>query len=149
MAEPRPRVARKPRQTLRRRSTKQPWIVAGSAAGVLVVALVFLLPPWLRQRQARHDVQHLAWALNTYVQENGRPPEGTLAELATILRGKSLRGQNTKRLDYIEAEVGELSRDGEFVDPWGTPYRLLPRVYSCGPNRRDEAGAGDDLVAGK
>lgn len=40
----------------------------------------------------------------------------------------------------------------ELRDPWKEPYRLVYRgsatwrIYSCGPNRRDEAGQGDDLV---
>lgn len=42
--------------------------------------------------------------------------------------------------------------DAELKDPWAEPYRLVYRgsgtwrVYSCGPDRRDEQGQGDDLV---
>jgi hypothetical protein len=83
--------------------------------------------------------------------ENAQAPDGTLAEIASLLRGKSVRGQNAKRLDYVEAEVGEVNAAGEFVDPWGTPYQMrfekgMPRVFSCGPNRQDENGTGDDIT---
>ncbi len=41
------------------------------------------------------------------------------------------------------------------VDPWGTPLRYAPpeapggtpRAWSCGPNRMDEGGRGDDVGA--
>jgi hypothetical protein len=42
--------------------------------------------------------------------------------------------------------------EAELRDPWGETYRLVYRgsatwrVYSCGPDRRDEGGKGDDLV---
>lgn len=42
--------------------------------------------------------------------------------------------------------------DSELRDPWAQPYRLVYRgsatwrIYSCGPNRADERGLGDDLV---
>jgi hypothetical protein len=58
------------------------------------------------------------------------------------------------------------SLGGEFIDPWGSPYRLIlsragdgatqdemqaitnpVAVWSCGPNRKDEAGKGDDICS--
>jgi hypothetical protein len=121
----------------------------GGGAVVLVAALVVLSVPYRRARRARHDVNSLALALNVFVMENKRFPDGTPAEVARLLRGEDVRGQNPRRLDYIEAGPHEYNAAGEFVDPWGTAYRLvmkLPvRVYSCGPNRRDEDGGGDDI----
>jgi hypothetical protein len=136
---------------LRRRPTKTPWIIGGSIAAVVLVALAFLLPPQLRVRKARKDVQVLDLALNGFILENKQVPDGTLAEIAALLRGKSVRGQNTKRLDYVEADVSEVNAAGEFVDPWGTPYQMrfekgIPRVFSCGPNRKDDNGTGDDIT---
>jgi type II secretory pathway pseudopilin PulG len=125
--------------------------VAGSSAGVLLIVVALLLPPHLRQRKARDDVRVLDLALNGYVYENAQAPEGTPAEMAALLQGKSIRGQNTKHLDYVEADLSEVNDRGEFIDPWGTPYRMSvtnrqARVYSCGPNRKDENGSGDDIV---
>ena len=70
-----------------------------------------------------------------------------------MLRGETVNGQNPKKLDYLNAQSNELSGLGEFVDPWGVPYRMLvdcvARVYSCGPNRVDEHGEGDDIASWK
>ena len=82
--------------------------------------------------------------------EHGAYPEGTTAEICALLLGRDVRGQNPKQLGYIDAQANELNASGEFVDPWGTPYRIIihsaPRVYSCGPNKIDEGGAGDDVA---
>lgn len=136
---------------MRRRASKQPWIIAGSIAAVLLVALAVLIPPQLRARKARNDVRLLDFALSNFLLENERVPEGTLAEIAALLRGQSVHGQNVKRLDYVEADVSEMNAAGEFIDPWGTPYQMrfekgLPRVFSCGPNRKDDNGTGDDIT---
>jgi hypothetical protein len=81
--------------------------------------------------------------------ENRDYPTGTVADVCALLRGESRGGQNPKKLDYLEASASEMNATGEFVDPWGTPYRFATadkvRVYSCGPNKKDEQGAGDDI----
>ena len=70
-----------------------------------------------------------------------------------MLRGESINGRNPKKLDYIEAQPFEINGAGEFVDPWGEAYRFSvdpkTRVYSCGPNRLDEQGEGDDIASWK
>jgi type II secretory pathway pseudopilin PulG len=103
--------------------------------------------------QARHDVQVIALALDGFARENGDYPKGTPGEICRMLRGESVNGQNPKKLDYIEAQPHELNGLGEFVDPWGEPYRMsvIPpaHVYSCGPNRIDEHGEGGDIASWK
>jgi hypothetical protein len=103
--------------------------------------------------QARHDVQVLALALDVFARENGDYPKGTPGEICQMLRGESINGQNLKKLDYIEAEPQEMDGTGEFIDPWGDPYRMLieptARVYSFGPNHIDEHGDGDDIASWK
>lgn len=50
------------------------------------------------------------------------------------------------RLEEIEGRT--LGNVRDLRDPWGNPYRIATSellVYSCGPNRRDERGRGDDL----
>ncbi|MBL4847245.1 MAG: type II secretion system protein GspG [Planctomycetes bacterium] len=45
--------------------------------------------------------------------------------------------------------------DSRTNDPWGNPYRLVYRgsatwrIYSCGPDGRDELGSGDDIPMGR
>ena len=125
---------------------------------LVVIALVILggLAAWLGPQQwrlarARHDVRVLLIGLTGFERETGRLPQGSVAEICGLLRGDNVQGQNPKRLDYIEAKSYEMNAAGEFVDPWGTPYRIAtspqPRAYSCGPNKRDEQGRGDDIVA--
>jgi hypothetical protein len=63
-------------------------------------------------------------------------------------------GANPRKIVFIEVRETRINTQGEFVDPWGTPYRIdvskpdAPRVWSCGPNRKDENGAdgSDDIV---
>jgi hypothetical protein len=140
------------RRALKKRAQKRLWIGVGVAVAV-VALLVVALPPWLRKRKAKHDVDTLAFALTGFAYENGRYPEGTAAELAAILQGSNIGGQNPKGLDYIVADMGEKNDKGEFVDSWRTPYRMFvdkeARAYSCGPNRVDEKGDGDDIASWK
>lgn len=103
-----------------------------------------------KHSQARHDVQVIALALDGFAFENDGFPKGTRGEICRLLRGESINGQNPKKLDYIEALPTEMNETGEFLDPWGQPYHMSvyprTRVYSCGPNRIDEHGDGDDVT---
>lgn len=126
------------------------------AVGVLALAggAVWRLSRPARQlRQARHDVEVLAIALDGFATEQGEYPRGETAQICQLLLGHSIDGQNPRRLDYVEVNAYEENARGEFVDPWGTPYRiqLSPsvRVYSCGPNHVDDQTGGDDIVAGR
>jgi type II secretory pathway pseudopilin PulG len=117
---------------------------------VLAVLAVGIVPVWRRYR-AERDVDILALGLRGFAAENGRPPSGTRAQIAALLRGEDVAGLNPKKLDYVVANMGEMNANGEFIDPWGTPYRLSDgpgaRAYSCGPNRQDEGGSGDDICS--
>ncbi len=129
------------------------WRIAALiSVPVMVLLVVALVPAW-RRHQAKRDVDILALALRGFVAENGHYPTGTRAQIAALLQGETVGGQNPKRLDYVVASMGEMNAAGEFVDPWGTPYRLGDgtdaRAYSCGQNRKDEAGDGDDIASWK
>ncbi len=129
-------------------------IIAAALVVVGAVAFVFIVHPWLQRRQAKHDVEVLALSLEGYATEHdGEYPHGTPAQIGSLLRGQSMGDQNPQKLDYIEAEAHEINAAGELIDPWGTPYRILftpsARVYSCGPNRLDEQGNGDDITSWK
>jgi type II secretory pathway pseudopilin PulG len=125
--------------------------------GVVGAAALLGVVGWLGLRQlrlfrARSDVAVLTLALDGFAREHGSYPTGTCTEICALLRGEDVAGQNPKRLDYVEASAHEMNAAGEFIDPWGTPYRILTsptgRAYSCGPNRIDEQGLGDDISAG-
>jgi hypothetical protein len=121
----------------------------GAAVAALVVLAVVFGPSVWRQHCARRDARAIAEGLELYVMENRQFPQGSPAEICALLRGESRGDQNLKKLDYIAASANEMNAAGEFIDPWGTPYRISMsgkmRVYSCGPNQRDEQGTGDDL----
>jgi type II secretory pathway pseudopilin PulG len=129
------------------------WAVAAGLIAVAATVGAYTASRLGKHSQARHDVQIIALALDGFVQENRDYPKGTRGEICRMLRGESVNGQNPKKLDYIEAQPYEVNASGEFVDPWGEPYRFAvdpkARVYSCGPNRIDELGEGDDIASWK
>ena len=128
-------------------------VFAGSAIIAIVLGWFFVVRPLMQQSKAKHDVDVLALALDGFGREQGGYPQGNAATICALLRGESIAGQNPHRLDYVEAARYEINADGEFVDPWGTAYRVSTnpgsRVYSCGPNRIDEQGQGDDIASWK
>ena len=132
---------------------KRKMLMLTISIGLPVLALgTWLISGPIRQhKKAQSDATALFQALNAYAAEQGELPHGSYATICQLLRGKSLDGQNTKHLDYIEAEGVEINAKGEFLDPWGHPYVInfekRLRVFSCGPNGRFEEGQGDDIVA--
>lgn len=57
---------------------------------------------------------------------------------------------------YVSLDHSRLDKQGRFCDAWGNPYRYhnparhteAPiEVYSLGPNGKDDAGKGDDIVS--
>ena len=116
------------------------------------LAVWFATGPARRRAKARHDVAEIQFALTGYAQLYGSVPTGSPAEIAAVLLGKDMREQDPRFAPILEASGYEMNSLGEFVDPWGTPYRIVPSptvyVYSCGPDRIDELGAGDDIAAG-
>ncbi|MBI5772164.1 MAG: hypothetical protein HZA89_00290 [Verrucomicrobia bacterium] len=75
-------------------------------------------------------------ALHTYKADFGAYPAG---DTRTIWR--SLRGENPKKMVFINFDSKSFSSEGDLLDPWGTPYRLefsegKPHVRSAGPNQR-------------
>lgn len=107
--------------------------------------------PIRMHNKAQNDVNVIYQALNAYVSEQNELPRGSFSTICRLLRGESVDGQNLKRLDYLDLESGgvDVNTKGEILDPWGIPYRIILdkqlRVYSCGPNKIDEQGNGDDI----
>jgi hypothetical protein len=124
------------------------WV---TALGVAIAATIWIGIPQWKLHKAHRDVTILAVALDGYAVEQHEYPHGAFADVCALLRGESVNGQNPQKLDYVEASAYEMNAAGEFIDPWGTPYRILTesqgRAYSCGPNRLDEHGDGDDIAS--
>lgn len=145
-------ATRPPGQTLKRKPALF-WVALSVLILGAAVVGAFTVAHVSKHSQARHDVQVMALALDGFALENGSYPKGTRGEICRLLRGESINGQNPKKLDYVEALPTEMNGAGEFLDPWGEPYRISVdpkvRVYSCGPNRLDEHGDGDDIASWK
>lgn len=129
------------------------WVALSALILATAAVSAFTVHHFSKHSKARHDVQVIALALDGFAFENGDFPQGTRGEICRMLRGESINGQNPKKLDYVEALPTEMDGTGEFLDPWGEPYRITVdpkvRVYSTGPNRLDERGDGDDIVSWK
>ncbi|MEA3210407.1 MAG: hypothetical protein QOE70_3464 [Chthoniobacter sp.] len=121
---------------------------------VILIALLFPLVPPVHESPkrvtARQDVIMIREALKQYIVEFGTAPVGNHAQIMTALRGK-----NPKQIIIFEADAKRFNPRGEFLDPWGTPYRIeasnidFPWAYSFGKNLIDEGGAefSDDIVS--
>jgi hypothetical protein len=113
------------------------WIVFGSLA-VLLLA-IFLYPALHREKGVRHidritATLHAALAL--YKEEFGTYPAGNSRAVS-----KALQGDNPKQKHFIELSRGEVSPEGDLLDPWGTPYLFYfsgqkPLIRSAGENRQ-------------
>lgn len=119
-------------------------VIIGLVIVAVAVAGFILSAPLRRQRRARHDVKELLLGLRAYEMEFGKRPDGSLAQICA-----ALRGQNPAQEAVVESY--QINGAGEFVDPWGTPYQIdvkkQVRVLSFGPNRIDDQGEGDDILA--
>jgi hypothetical protein len=79
-------------------------------------------------------------ALREYLDENGEYPVADSSSLTKKLGG------------FLQLDRRSLDRQGRIVDVWAKPLvyqRPSPgtvRLYSLGPNGRDEDGGGDDIV---
>jgi len=128
---------------------KRATIMICIALPVLAIAGLAVSVPLRRHAKAQTDVNCLMQALTAYAADHGDLPHGSCATICQLLRGQSVDGQNTNRLDYIAADSQELNAKGEFLDPWGNPYRIVVehglRVYSCGPDGIDNHGQGNNI----
>jgi hypothetical protein len=93
--------------------------------------------------KAKVAIMNLMGPLHMYYADHGTYPDvKTVGELVEVL----------KNADSIRSSSYQLNEKGELIDPWGNPYVLKRvtkyeyRLYSCGPNRKDEGGEGDDVT---
>ena len=88
-------------------------------------------------------------AMKHYHIEYGFGPTGPHSQITA-----ALRGNNERKIIFFEAPANRFNDSGEFLDLWGSPFRIdasnpdQPWAYSFGKNRIDEGGAeGSDDVA--
>jgi hypothetical protein len=131
-----------------------------SAVALLAFAYLGFVAAWRAVRAQRAasaqqrtlaatELRTLAIILAHFQRETGRLPGAGEEDFVRALG--TLRPSGTPYFDFDERRLGP--GGATYLDPWGTPFRLVWRrqvaqVYSCGPNRRDEAGEGDDIVQG-
>lgn len=135
--------------------------VAPFDLGVLLLAIIVPLGLLLSLRDtnlhlhrklyvSKAHTELLSSALRGYWEEYHAAPGGDAGHVLN-----TLRGENPRKIVFFAATASSVNSRGEFVDLWGTPYHIdvsrpeSPRVWSCGPNRRDEGGADgtDDIVS--
>ena len=96
------------------------WLKILAVVAVVVVGLNFFFPavsPGNRisnSMRARADVWRIVMALKQQTLDFGRPPTGSPATVLAVLRG-----ENRKKIVFLEVEKERLSAAGEFLDPWG------------------------------
>ncbi len=64
--------------------------------------------------------QALEEAVQLYVKEYGAPPTGGTKEIFSVLSG-----QNVRKIRFLNPDAKEVSADGNWLDPWGHPYRIF------------------------
>jgi len=119
--------------------------------GIIVVLLGLAFPVFqgvqdrARKVQAKNDVTQIVTAVNAFYTEYGKYPIATddlplnasaTADLFYTLRGVASganngNAQNTRQIVFISPgqdtggnPKGKIGGDGQFYDPWGTPYKV-------------------------
>ena len=101
-----------------------------------------------RLDKLKEDEDNLFDALQQYKGRMGAYPTGNNADVA-----KALSGNNARSLIILVGRHQNMNDKGEFVDPWGTPFKIYfagdsVLIRSAGPNKRfDDSGVqnSDDI----
>jgi hypothetical protein len=134
------------------------WVVICTLGAIVVGALCWQLKgPWDRRimmgnirahQEARviGMLQNLAWSTKQAVRESGKEPPAQIHLLVQYLQ------EHCPMCLEVAAGANRDLETGALLDQWGTPIKLIVQsatdytFMSCGPNRADEGGAGDDIV---
>lgn len=111
----------------------------GFASLAILLFPVLITPPSRtspERDQAEAEAKRISDAVTKYYQEYGEWPAGEQAH--TI---KAIGGDNPKAIVFLPVAENSLNANGEFRDPWGTPYRISidrethrVNVVSAGPD---------------
>ncbi len=95
------------------------WILA---LVVLVLCVGIVRAIYLGRSSAdkiRSDVKEIGLAMAQYRSVIGRYPQGNNVEIS-----RALLEQNSNTNTFVKYRPRNMSRSGEALDPWGTPYRF-------------------------
>jgi prepilin-type N-terminal cleavage/methylation domain-containing protein len=114
--------------------------------GIIVILMGLLFPAFrgaqdqAKKVQAKNDLAQIVTAITAYYTEYGRyPPVGSddapitnNKDLFDILRGVSQDDSNPRKITFmtlpdvkdINNPRAGIGNDGQFYDPWGTPYQI-------------------------
>ena len=117
---------------------------------ILVLLIVFLWPfsrrgPGSEPKISLVDAEMNAFllAMQSYQSAFGCFPSGNTSNVV-----QSLVGKNPRSLQFLNLTARSTDSNGQFVDPWGTPYQIIVdsnvTVCSAGPNKL--FGDKDDIV---
>lgn len=86
--------------------------------------------------KAKSEISWIKSALWLYEADYDKMPSGNER---TVWR--TLLGENPRKTVCFTFQENRISKDGDLLDPWGTPYHLefsdgKPHVRSAGPNKR-------------
>lgn len=110
--------------------------------------------------RTRMDIQNIALAIKIYVQETGSLPDALTSGLKEGVNTRhlyaSLFGDHTGKLD-IGPAAQHWKDSNDLVDRWNHAFNIVVRtnvdasfeirIWSDGPNRKSEAGTGDDITS--
>jgi hypothetical protein len=119
------------------------WILLAVIALAVVGALlpVGSRPIIDKARLIDLEVGQIRAALDTYKATFGSFPAG---DSSAVFR--ELRGDNPRKIVFLQCRAESVSPDGGMLDPWGTPYKIYfsgkePLIRSAGPNKQfDDSG---------
>ena len=126
------------------------------ASILVVLCSLLVMRVWVNMRgqaKCRHAeavLSSLSVALSLYCSDWAGAPMGSNAEMVCALSAKTRRGP------YLSVSAKKLNAKGELLDTWGNPFvyvcpvdrrKDLFRLYSCGPDGKDDSGQGDDIAA--
>ena len=103
--------------------------------------------------KARAQIAAMDSALSMYEQDIGEYPKTDNKGMIEALTDNPSDGSDWYG-PYIELKEEDFDKDGNYIDPWGTPYKyvypgehnkLKYDLYSFGPNRQDDNGSKDDV----
>ncbi len=114
------------------------WILL---AVIALAVLEALLPVGSRPiidkvRLVDVDTSQIRAALQSYEAAFGMFPTG---KSSAVFR--ALRGDNSRKIIFLQCTPGSVAPDGSMLDPWGTPYKIYfsgkePLIRSAGPNKQ-------------
>jgi len=125
------------------------WIVATMVVTIVIFIVLYPALFIIRDRGKRIDTEARALqvALSQYKEQFGQFPSGDTRAVC-----RSLSGDNPKGIRFIEWRRQSTTPEGDFLDPWGTPYMIyfsgdMPLIRSAGKNKlfdsSEQKGADD------